>query len=234
MNDEAPFDDMAQRRPMPPMADPGPGSKSPRVLIGAGVAVGVVTLVAVLALALSGAGGKAKPAVAPTTRPRATSAPPTTLPATTSPPSPEASLIARVPTSYRATCKVLADQDKRNDFRNIPAITCDPSETVAVFFYQLPNPTVMNNEYHALVSANNLPDTTCDPSRNAGFRAASTYTTGSTERGKALCYVGTDHSARMEWTDDALDTYGSIAADDSAANRRAIYQFWVDNGALSR
>jgi hypothetical protein len=153
---------------------------------------------------------------------------------TTQPTSAEALLIARVPTSYRSTCKTLIEQDKRTDFQNIPAITCDPNGTVSVFFYQLPNATVMNDEYHSLVSANNLPDTTCDPNRNSNFRAASTYTTGSTERGKALCYVGTDSTARMEWTDDALNTYGSIAADDSAANRQTIYQFWVDNGALTR
>lgn len=244
------------RPPPPPVANPpghgapppgppsGPTPDSKWLLIGGGVVIGVIAIVVVLVLALSGGKGNGKPTatpttvtpttVTPTTGPRSTTTPPTTLTPTTQPTAPEAVLISRVPISYRATCKVLAEQDKRDDFRNIPAITCDPNATVSVFFYQLPNATVMNDEYHSLVSANTLPDTTCDPNRNANFRAASTYTTGSTERGKALCYVGTDNTARMEWTDDALNTYGSIAANDSPPNRQTIYQFWVDNGALLR
>ncbi len=223
----------------PPSPPSRPTSSSKWLLIAGGVVIGVIALVVVLVLALSGGKRNGKPTATPTTAtpttgPRSTTTPPTTLTPTTQPPSPEAVLISRVPASYRSTCQVLAEQDKRDDFRNVPAITCDPNSTVSVFFYQLPDATVMNDEYHSLVSANTLPDTTCDPKRNANFRAASTYTTGSTERGKALCYVGTDNTARMEWTDDALNTYGSIAANDSAPNRQTIYQFWVDNGALLR
>lgn len=203
-----------------------------RPLIGLGAAVGVAALIGTLLVLDSGASGR--PGHAPaTSRPGRVGTPPAAVPST-QPPTPEAALIARVPTSYRGTCRTMADPDKRVDFRSVPAITCDPNSALTVFLYQLPDPTLMNNEFRSVVEANSLASATCDPNNNATFKAASTYSTGSSVRGKALCYVGADNAARMEWTDDALNIYGSIATDDSAAGRQQVYQFWVANGTLLR
>jgi hypothetical protein len=90
----------------------------------------------------------------------------------------------------------------------------------------------MNDEYNR--NAAGLPTGNCDPNVSSTFRETNVYTSGSSERGKALCYVGTDNMVRMEWTDDALNTYGVIAAADTSANRQQVYQFWRDSGALNR
>lgn len=207
-----------------------------RLMIG-GAAVGVVALVALL-VALDTPGTKPRARPSAPGSPSSQAAPgdtssPTAVPSTR-PTTPEAALIARVPTSYRATCTALADADKRVDFKGVPAVACEPNGTLTVFLYQLPDQTLMNNEYRSIVQANGLATATCDPSTNATFRAASTYSTSSAPRGKALCYVGSDSQARIEWTDDALNVYGSVSADDTADNRRLVYQFWTANGALLR
>ncbi len=213
--------------------DPRPNH---RILIGGGAALGVIGLVVVLVLVL------ASPGPAANTKSKLVTAtsrvPPLTRSSTpvpsTRPPTPEEALIARVPSSYRETCQALDDQDKRPDFQDVPAVSCAPNNTLSVFLYQLPNSTVMNSEYLSVTQANNLTSATCDPVANPTFRAVSVYATGSLQRGKALCYVGADQVVRIEWTDDALNIYGSIAAADTPANREQLYQFWVANGALLR
>jgi hypothetical protein len=225
--------------PWLPPSEPGDGSAPPgrrRLVIGGAVVVVVAVVGLLVALATPGA----RPGRRPTalSSPGSTAAPggttsPTATPSTR-PTTPEAALIARVPSSYRATCQALADADKRSDFKGVPAVACEPNGTLTVFLYQLPDPTLMNNEYRSIVQANGLATDTCDPGTNTKFRAASSYSTGSAPRGKALCYVGTDNQVRIEWTDDALNVYGSISAEDTADNRRLVYQFWTANGALLR
>ncbi len=188
-----------------------PGARK-RPLIAIAAAFAAAAVIGSLLVLGSGTKGHPEHATA-TSRPGGGATPPTAVPST-EPPTPEAALIARVPSSYRGTCRTLADPDKRTDFRTVPAITCDPNSALTVFIYQLPDPTSMNNEYRSVVEANNLASATCDPNNNATFKAASSYSTGSSVRGKALCYVGADNAARMEWTDDALNIYGSIATDD--------------------
>ena len=232
MNDEA-HGLATESRVSAPVPARSSRRSSKRLPIGIAAAVAVIALVGILLVMNSGRSQGHPSQTTATSRPGRVTAPPAAVPST-QPPTPEAALIARVPTSYRGTCRALADPDKRTDFRSVPAITCDPNTALTVFIYQLPDPTMMNNEYRSVVQANNLASATCDPNNNATFKAASTYSTGSSVRGKALCYVGADNAARMEWTDDALNIYGSVATDDSAAGRQQVYQFWVANGTLLR
>ncbi|MGH9223274.1 MAG: hypothetical protein ACRD2W_05720 [Acidimicrobiales bacterium] len=101
----------------------------------------------------------------------------------------EQQLLNRVPstgaTAFRSTCKALAETDKRGDFRGIPAIYCEPSSALTMYYYQLPNPNVMNDEYNDIVSSNTIPRGVCNPSENATFKGATTYTSGSSNRARS-------------------------------------------------
>jgi hypothetical protein len=219
--------------PVPPIPSPGP-KPNRTLLIGGGVGAGVIALIVVIALLVRGPGPGPTPPT-PTTR---TSLPPTSTP-TTTPTVPLAvqALINHVPLSTKAgaplrtTCTENSEQNKRDAFKGITGIVCNPNSLISAFYYQLPTPTAMNNEYRSL--ATGLPTANCDPAGNAAFRGTNPYTVGATQRGFLMCFVDSN-GAHLEWTDDALNVYGAVAASDSPANRQALFQYWFDSGVLNR
>lgn len=152
-------------------------------------------------------------------------------------PADEAALRELIPLDFNATnC---APTDRPGDDGSLAALTCGPSISSganASQFFLYGSGTELAEAFQTYVQARFLDEL---PSGDAGACGADQgfgeYSQGGPVVGALACYVDSEDTATMVWTNTELEVFAiTSAADGDTVGLRALYDWWVIRGQIIR